>query len=344
MATIEKRGGAWRAKIRLRGSVLNATFDSKEEARTWVASEEAKILKGAKAAKGQSEAVFQLVADLMDRYAEEVSPKKRGERWEVIRLAKMRREKAFQVPVRDFGPDQMADWRDARLKEVSPASVNREMNLISGVFTVAIKKWRVGLPANPVHLTERPKNPKARKRRVSEAEMLAIRAKLGWNGTTRPNSPSEWTAWAHEMAIETTMRSGEVLEMTRRRVDLPRKVAHLLDGEEKDVPGQTKTGQGRVIPLSRRARELFQMAGDGDPDAPIAEVTKASRDVLFRRAKKAAGIVNMRFHDSRREATTRIAPKVGNSMDLAKITGHRDHRQLMEYYEPDATELAEKLD
>lgn len=30
-------------------------------------------------------------------------------------------------------------------------------------------------------------------------------------------------------------------------------------------------------------------------------------------------------------------------MDLAEITGHRDHRQLMDYYAPDAAALAKKL-
>ena len=341
MASYQKRGETWRVQVRLRGVSKSATFDTHDEARAWAAREEAKALAGLKAARGQG--VFTTVADLFRRYADEVSPKKRGERWEVIRLERFMLDPAFAVHLRDFGPEQMAAWRDGRLTQVAPSSVNRELNLISGVFTTAIKDWRIGLAANPVHLTSRPKNPPARKRRTSDAEAEAVRLKLGWDGATPPATSSQWVAWCHALAIETAMRRGEVMGLTRARVNLPGAYVVLLDGAEVGVAGQTKTGRGRNVPLSRRARALLAMVGDGAPDAPIVPIAPGTCDTLFRRAAKAAGLVNLHFHDSRREATTRIAPKVGNSMDLAKITGHRDHRQLLDYFEPDATELAEKL-
>ncbi len=342
MATFEQRGATWRVKVRIRGHSLNATFNTHEEARAWAATQEAKLLAGAKAKNGQ--AAFVLVSDLLRRYAEDISPKKRGGRWEIVRIEMMLRDASFGVALRDYGPEQVADWRDARLLLVSGASVNREMNLLSGVFTTAIKDWRIGLRENPVHLTSRPANPPARKRRVSDEEIAAIRTKLGWDGITPPETRSQWVAWVHALAVETAMRKGELLGLTRRRVNLPGAFAVLLDGEEVDTPGQTKTGRGRDVPLSRRACALLEMAGEGDPDAPIAQVTSGSCDTLFRKAVAAVKIVDLHFHDSRREATTRIAPKVGNTLDLSKITGHRDHRQLGDYYAPNASELAKKLD
>ncbi|MGX9966104.1 site-specific integrase [Roseomonas sp. F4] len=341
MATYQQRGETWRVQVRLRGHAVSATFDTREEARTWAATQEARILTGAKIKNGQ--AVFVTVADLFRRYADEVSVKKRGERWEVIRLARLVRDPVFAVALRDFGPEAVAEWRDARLKEVAPSSVNRELNLISGVFTTAIKDWRIGLQANPVHLTSRPKNPPARKRRTSDSEAEAVRLKLGWDGVTPPATASQWVAWCHALAIETAMRRGEVMGLTRSRVRLEASYVVLLDGSEVGVLGQTKTGRGRDVPLSRRARELLVMVGEGAAEAPIVPISPGTCDTLFRRAAKAAGLVNLHFHDSRREATTRIAPKVGNSMDLAKITGHRDHRQLMDYFAPEVTELAKKL-
>lgn len=341
MATYQQRGEMWRVQVRLRGTSKSATFDTHEEARAWAAREEARLLSGLKAANGQG--IFITVADLFRRYADEVSVKKRGERWEVIRLERFMLDPAFRVPLRDFGPEQMADWRDGRLTQVSASSVNREMNLISGVFTTAIKDWRIGLATNPVHLTSRPKNPPARKRRTLEPEAEAVRLKLGWDGVSPPATASQWVAWCHALAIETAMRRGEVMGLTRSRVHLAAAYVVLLDGAEKDTLGQTKTGRGRDVPLSRRARELLSMVGDGAPEVPIVPIAPGTCDTLFRRAVKAAGLVNLHFHDSRREATTRIAPKVGNSMDLAKITGHRDHRQLMDYFAPDASELAKKL-
>lgn len=342
MATYQQRGSSWRVQVRVRGSSLSKTLDTHEEARTWAAGQEAKLLAGAKVRNG--EAVFMTVADLFDRYAKEVSPTKRGERWEVIRLEMLQRDAAFGKSLRDFAPEDVAQWRDDRLKIVSAATVNREMNVISAVFKKAIKAWRIPLRENPVHLTERPALTLARRRRVPDREILAIRAQLGWDGVTPPKTTSQWVAWVHALAIETAMRKGEILGLSRSRVHLEHAFAQLMDGSAKDGVGQTKTGRGRDVPLSRRARELLEMAGPGDPYEPIAQVSSGSCDTLFRRAVKAAKIPDLHFHDSRREATTRIAPKVGNSMDLAKITGHTDHRQLMDYYAPSATDLAKKLD
>lgn len=340
MATYQKRGAAWRAQVRMRGQALSATFDTREEARAWALRQEAKLQQGAVARKG--EAVFQAPADLFHRYAAEVSPGKRGCRWELVRLEALARVPAFNKPLRDFGPEEVGRWRDARLEAVSASTVNRDLNLVSAVFTRAIKEWRCGLRENPVHLVSRPKNPPARKRRVSEAEMLAIRAALGWDGKAAPATLSQWIAWTHALAVETAMRKGEILGLAWPRVRLAEAYVELLAGEAVGGEGQTKTGKGRLVPLSKRARALFAMLPGGE--GRVVPVAPGTHDALFRRAVKAAGLVDLRFHDSRREATTRIAPKVGNVLDLARITGHRDPRQLSDYYAPDASELAEKLD
>lgn len=51
---------------------------------------------------------------------------------------------------------------------------------------------------------------------------------------------------------------------------------------------------------------------------------------------------NLRFHDLRHEATSRLAT-VYEMHELAKITGHRDTRMLLRYYHPDIQTLNQKL-
>lgn len=53
-------------------------------------------------------------------------------------------------------------------------------------------------------------------------------------------------------------------------------------------------------------------------------------------------LVDLRFHDLRHEATSRLA-EVFPMHELTKITGHRDPRMLMRYYHPKADKLAKKL-
>lgn len=335
MATYQQRGGAWRAQVRMRGARLSATFDTFEQARAWATAEEAKLEAGAKVVAGR--VAFLTVADLFRRYEEQVSPNRRGERWEVIRLQMLARDKAFAKPLRDFGPDDVAAWRDARLKVVAASSVNRELNVVSAVFRVAIREWKLGLRENPVHLIARPRNPPPRKRRISDAEVAAIRVKLGWSGEAPPATSAQWVAWAHALALETAMRKGELLGLRWAHVRLARRHVVLLDGA-------TKSGEGRAVPLSRRAMSLFHMLESGEPEEPVIPIASGHFDKLFREAKAAAGLADLHFHDTRREATTRIAPKV-KLLDLAKITGHRDLRTLERvYYSPDPEDLADKLD
>jgi integrase len=333
VASFRQRGPSWRAEIRRRGEVVSRTFDSEAEARAWARIEEARILRGATARQVRQTPSHVTVAELFARYAEEVSPEKGGWRWETIRLAKLARD--FTMPATQLDGAAMAEWRDKRLKKVSASTVNRELNLISAVLTRAIKEWRLPLPANPVHTIQRPKMPPSRRRRVSDAERAAILAQLGWDGVSAPAGRKQWVGWTFCVALETMMRQGEVLGLTREHIHLDRRYCHLP---------KTKNGHTRDVPLSRAAMALFQLVPDGDPTRRIAQVDGGTLGKYFRDAVNAAGIEGLHFHDSRREALTRIAPKFGNPMDLGAASGHRDYRSLRIYYEPNASELAKKLD
>jgi hypothetical protein len=59
--------------------------------------------------------------------------------------------------LRDFGPDDVMEWRDSSLTKVSRATVNREMNLLSAVFADAIKELRFPIATQPVRMVSRPK-------------------------------------------------------------------------------------------------------------------------------------------------------------------------------------------
>lgn len=325
--------------IRLRGHNLSATFDRHDDARAWAAKEEARILSSARLAEGS---VAGTVGDLLRRYQEDVTPTKRGEKWEDVRLTMFLRDAELErTRLRDFGPEHVARWRDARLKLVSAATVNRELNLLSAVFTTAVREWRIGLRENPVRLVKRPPATPARKRRVSDDDFAAVRKRLGWDGVSRPASSAQWVAWAHLFALETAMRKQEILQMTPDRVHLARRCVELLDGQEKDREGQTKTGAGRLVPLSSRALALLELAKPwGEHIVPVAS---GNLDKLFREAAYAAGRRGLHFHDTRREALTRMAPRVGDPLHLARISGHRSPKQLLEYFVPDPGDLADRL-
>jgi integrase len=137
------------------------------------------------------------------------------------------------------------------------------------------------------------------------------------------------TGLAFAFALETAMRAGEIVGMmwpdvAEKSVRLPR----------------TKNGDERRVPLSPRAREILAALPKGD--GPVFGLDPGTRDVFFRRARDAAKVANLRFHDSRAEAIWRLSKKL-DVLELARVIGHRDPRSLMLYYQADADALADRL-
>jgi integrase len=272
------------------------------------------------------------VAALFDRYAREVSPGKGGARWELVRLNKLARD--FPMAAVELDAAAVAEWRDRRLTEVSPSSVNRELNLISAVFTRAIKEWRLPVAVNPVHAIQRPPMPQARRRRLSDTERAAILTALGWDGQREPVKRRQWVAWSFCLALETMMRQGEILRIAWQHVHTERRFIHLP---------KTKNGEHRDVPLLSRAAALFALRTPRDGDARVVPVDAGTFGRYFHLAAMAAGVDGLHFHDSRREALTRTAERLPNIAELARASGHRGTRSLMIYYHPSAEDIAKKL-
>ncbi len=116
MATFQKLpSGRWQAQVSRAGVRKSKSFHSKREAKDWAGQQEYAILN----TRPEGERVT--LGDAFQRYASEVSSKKRGERWEIIRLAKLRKEPLAAIMMSDLRPSDFASWRDRRLKDVSSA-------------------------------------------------------------------------------------------------------------------------------------------------------------------------------------------------------------------------------
>lgn len=308
MASIQKHGTGWRAFVARQGVRRTKVFPTKTEAKDWAARQEYLIL------QGEGEHGPGTFGTLLDRYAREVSPKKRGARWEQIRLEKIGRDKLARIDLKNLRPGDFADWRDRRLREVSASSVRRELQLLSGVCAVASREWGL-LQRNPLADVTKPPNAQPRSRRVSPEELAALYA------TAR--SPKEREAIRlFEIAIETGMRAGEILNPDK-----------IVAGRVCKLP-MTKNGKRREVPLSARAAELLAL--------PIT-LDAATRDTLFRRVRDRAGIEGLTFHDSRHEAVTRLSA-ILRPLELARMVGHSDLKMLLTYYDETAEQIAAKLD
>lgn len=332
MATYRKRGSAWRAEVHKLGVRDSASFNTKAEAIAWATVRESEII--ANHGRGNYESSHTLL-DAMHKYASEVSTTKRGVRWEKVRLRAFEKTMLEFVgkKVSDVLPDDIAKWRDERLKSVTSGTVRRELTLLSSVFNYAVKEWR-WCRDNPTRQIIWPSEPKPRDRRISDKEIEQMLTALNYRKGEAPEQLQQELAIAFLIALETAMRQGEILSLTWDRVFLAERYVHL---------DATKNGHARDVPLSQRAVELFEKMKRAGNAPCVFRITSASADALFRKARNKAGIEDLHFHDTRHEATTRLARKL-DVLDLARMTGHRDPRSLMIYYNATASELASRLD
>lgn len=128
------------------------------------------------------------------------------------------------------------------------------------------------------------------------------------------------------------MRAGEICGL--RPEHISGRVATLLE---------TKNGTKRAVPLSTRAAALLQLLPAPAEGGTVFGITAKSLDALFRKARTRAMIAGGTFHNTRHLAITRLARKL-NVLDLARMVGHRDLRQLQVYYNESAHDIAARLD
>lgn len=342
MATFVKRGSAWRAEIVRtvdgKRHRISKTFKTKALAQGWAIETESELLgiirTGATGRLAKPGEGGTTLSDTLTRYRNEVSPTKRGQRWEQLRIDALLRDFpdfcAIKLP--KLTPEAVANWRDQRLAEVSAGTVNREMNLLSGVIEHARREWRI-ISTNPVRDVRRPPQPKGRDVTISDEQASEIVEALGFDGKSVSESASAEVGLAFLLAIETGMRAGEIVGLKRENIHLKERWLRL---------DKTKNGDARDVPLTSRAVQLIKLALKRDRDDPrVFSVSDQARDALYRKYRP-ADLRHINFHDSRHEATRRLSKKM-DVLSLARTLGHRDLKSLMTYYNETAAEIAKKL-
>jgi integrase len=273
------------------------------------------------------------VKDCLERYEREITPHKKGARWESVRIRLLLRDELANVRLPKLSASDLAAWRDRRLRSVSGSSVGREMNLLSHVFSVARKEWK-WIATNPLSDVRRPPEAPPRDRRVSQAEIDRLSVAAGYGADALPVSVSARAMSAFLFAIETGMRCGEICGLNLDDINTASKVVTIRD---------SKSGYGRKVPLSGEALNILKRVGRARKNEdPVFGLEPERTSALFRKIRLMAKIDGLTFHDSRHEAITRLAKKL-NVLDLARMVGHRDIRQLQTYYNRTAEDMAGDL-
>jgi integrase len=330
MGSIIKHGDSWRAFIRRKDfPPASKVFERKADAQKWLRVNESGMDTGV----GLPVVDKDTVEAVIRRYIQEecVDADKKWDKLRLEAFLKQNRHLAKKAVARTTHED-FEHWVDKRKKVVKEATALRELNVVSGVFTHAIKRWRMKIPRHPTKGMTKPQKGKPRTRRPSPAETKEL---YECRGGANQYTNKWYVLWMFELEIETGMRIGEMVLIKPHNLHLDEHWVHLP---------KTKNGDARDVPLSPRAAEILElmMARPGAATKGPFPVKKSSLDTEWRKILKKLEIEDLHFHDGRHEACTRLARKF-EVLDLAKIIGHRDLKSLMIYYNPTAHELAARM-
>lgn len=320
---------SFQLRIRRKGvKVQHITFDN------WESAEQARLEIQAKLAvsvvRDYAVATQVTLAELMQRYMDEVVHEHKGADVERSRLRRMMREESFvDKKLAALTTEDLKDFINDRLSEVAPSTVDRDLDVISQTLNYAENVWKIAPVVSPFKGLPRPKYFNERDRRISVKEEAAIleAARADENPYLEP---------AIILGLETAMRRSEMLALTADDINYELRYAFLRD---------TKNGRNRKVPLSQRAMQILQALPKTESGVLLDLTANALKLGFFRRVLPAANVADLHFHDLRHEAISRFAESGRFQLiELQAISGHRDMRMLQRYVHLLSGPLADKVD
>lgn len=323
MSSIKPHSKGYRAQVYVKGQRDSGTFRTKREAEAWAFRREEELR------KGKAEEVHTL-KQALERYAEEVSPNKRGERWEVVRISAFLKEPSMpcSADIRSLTPEDFGVWRDARLKVVQTGTVRREIGLLSAALETARLEWK-WIDVNPLRDMRKPKAAAHRDIVITMPQVRRMLRVMSYHSGPC-KSATQAVGVAFLLALRTGMRAGEICNL--KWGDMRDGFCHLP---------VTKTVK-RDVPLTYQAMRLIRSMAGWD-DVFVFGIKAQTLDALFRRYKTRAGMSGFTFHDSRHTAATMLSRRL-DVLPLCKMFGWKSTSQALTYFNPSPNSIRQQLE
>lgn len=332
----------WKADVVLNGVRVTKTLEKKELAIRWAKETERDLILNDSTQKALNSKIVITMREALGRYSDEVS------RFKATGKKEMQRIRYFQDnlpntdwPLSCYKGEFLKQWEDAvskrTIKPLKPSTILRDYSTLSSFFNWC-RKDKGWIESNPVENLRKPKKPPHRERRTEVEELQRMLAALKYKPGTVPTTKMQEVGLIWLIAMATGMRSGEIVNRLPVHVFLSKRYVQL---------DKTKNGTARKVPLDDFALQLWTLALkiDRKGSPKVFTVSDSSRDSLFRKARKQAGLENsdLTFHDSRHEAASLMARRIKNALTLCKIFGWKDPKQALIYYNPTNDEILDEL-
>lgn len=244
------------------------------------------------------------------------------------RSAPSRYESAIEViksrlgalTLREIAPITIERFKRTRLAEKTkrggerkPSSVNRELTYLSRILSLA-KTDRL-IRENPAHSVACLAEAAHRTRVLAYEEEVMV---LAWLDIHSPQSAN-----AVRVALGTGMRRGEIVALRWNDLNWSRRIIQIRT---------SKTGKPRTVPINRQVESALadqrQLTNGSDR---VFGICAERITAAFRKAARTCKLDDLRFHDLRHTAATRMGAAGVDAFTLAELLGHSDIKQTRDY-------------
>lgn len=334
MASIRKRGESWVVDIRRKGhKSISKSFPTKGRAQEWSRQVEREM--DTMDFKDLRSLADVQLEKLINRYIEEIGAIKPFGRNKKAVLESLKRDLG-SVTIPALDADRLVEHIHKRVRSgAGGVTIAIELTYLGSVFKVAKQMWK--LPLNLDVISEARSRlqfmglstkSKERDRRPTDDEIDRICAWFDAKGDRQRVPMPDLIRFA----IASAMRAGEIIRL--KWADLNEKDRTIVIRDRKHP--QEKTGNDQEVPLLGDAFTIAKRQPKGDLIFPVADGTIST---LFPRACKALGIEDLRFHDLRHEAVSRLFEQGYTIEQVALVSGHRDWKMLSRYVQLKAKNL-----
>ncbi len=355
MASKRKRGESWEYIVKRKGVLpkpIYLTFKLEAEGDAYVAKLERLLDAGIvpddfKGVAKASTTLGQVMAQYMDAVHIAVDD---------LSLLQVLRGRIGSVGLERVNYQWAEEWISLmRVDGLAPSTIRHKVGALARCLDWVVRSSNTILVANPLRIlpkryatTADGRKDVERDRRLHDGEEERIWAILNGEkpeGRQRalPLQDAVALRLMFTLALETAMRMREIYTLTADQVDIPKRTIYLV---------KTKNGNARQVPISSVAifalRECSVTSGslfswwDGDAKSLQYMTDKLSHQ--WSRIFSAAGCKDLRFHDLRHEATSRLFERTKmNDIQISRITGHKSLQMLRRYANLRGSDLADHL-
>lgn len=335
MATFKQlASGNWRVQVRRKGSYVSETFRRYRDAEEWALASERRIDMGQTPAKrGHFDPTT--LAHLIDLHVEDMKQVNQAPRRSKAFTLEALKEKIGKLKIKDITRERIIQFgRDRAREGAGPVTIGMDIGYLKLVVSHAAAVHGMPIQVEPINLARIALKRLGLIAKGRERDRRPTQGELDRLIEYFKSNPRQIIPMGRivRFAVATAMRQEEICRLLWEDIDAENRTIAVRDRKDP----RKKSGNDQRVPLlSATGINAWELLREQKPfvgrRSHVFPYSSKSVSAAFTRACRELQIKNLRFHDLRHEATTRLFEAGFRIEQIALVTGHKDWKMLKRY-------------